>query len=236
LYTLKLVICSFTFDLLFLISTLLYAPLVIIFAPLLTLIQRQIIVAYWSRWILWLLKVICGIQISISGSENITAKPFIVLSNHQSTFEALFLQQTFIPSTTAVKRELLHIPLFGWVLALLKPICIDREHKTRAGLRLLEQGTQALNNGQSVILFPGGTRVSFGENEVIKMGGFRLASVSKYSILPIAHNAGICWPARQWLKYPGTIDVFIGQPIITNTNPRELVECYTQWHKQFFEN
>jgi 1-acyl-sn-glycerol-3-phosphate acyltransferase len=40
-----------------------------------------------------------------------------------------------------------------------------------------------------------------------------LASRAGAEVLPIVHNSGDCWPARSWLRLPGTIRLRIGAPI-----------------------
>ena len=60
--------------------------------------------------------------------------------------------------------------------------------------------------------------------------GTALAIAAQVPLLPIAHNAGICWPAHRFLKFPGTIRVVIGKPISTeNANSKQLTEEVKQW-------
>ena len=69
---------------------------------------------------------ICGIRYRVLGAEHLPPPPFIVLSKHQSAWETLAFQVIFPPQVWVVKRELLWIPFFGWGLAMLSPIAIDR--------------------------------------------------------------------------------------------------------------
>ncbi len=167
----------------------------------------------WGRFTIWWLKVTCGIDYRIEGRENIPAGPAIVFSKHQSTWETLALQQIFPPQVWVLKRELMWLPLFGWTMATLKPIAIDRSAGRAAVNRIVEIGTRRLREGLWVVIFPEGTRVPPGESRRYGIGGAVLAEKSGYPVVPVAHNAGEFWPRRAFLKRAGTIHMIIGPPI-----------------------
>jgi 1-acyl-sn-glycerol-3-phosphate acyltransferase len=98
-------------------------------------------------------------------------------------------------------------------LLTLKSIVINRKNQ-RASLRsLLKQGTQYLNEGLSVLVFPEGTRAGAGEVLKFNIGGAMLAHKTGFPVIPVAHNAGDFWPRYSFFKYPGVIKVKIG-PVI----------------------
>jgi 1-acyl-sn-glycerol-3-phosphate acyltransferase len=103
--------------------------------------------------------------------------------------------------------------LFGWALALLEPIAIDRNAGRKAIRQLIDQGTQKLQAGRWVIIYPEGTRTAPGMKGHYAPGGAMLAERSGYPVIPIAHNAGEYWPRRGFIKHPGTIRMVIGPPI-----------------------
>ncbi|HED39056.1 MAG TPA: 1-acyl-sn-glycerol-3-phosphate acyltransferase, partial [Chromatiales bacterium] len=117
----------------------------------------------WARLNLWWLRVTCGVRYQIEGRENIPERNAIVMSKHQSTWETLALQVIFPPQVWVMKRELLKVPFFGWGLAMLEPIAIDRKARGRARQQLIEQGTERLKKGRWVVIFPEGTRIPPGE-------------------------------------------------------------------------
>ena len=112
-----------------------------------------------------------------------------------------------------LKRELLWIPVFGWGLALMRPIAIDRKSGRRAVKQVVRQGLRRLAEGCWVVIFPEGTRVAPGRRLRYRLGGAVLAEESGFPVVPVAHNAGEYWPRRSFLKRPGTIRVVIGAPI-----------------------
>ena len=168
----------------------------------------------WCAIIGWMTKVFCGLTYEVEGLEHINPQqPAILLSNHQSAWETLALRYILPPHSVVIKRELLWFPIWGWSLLTLKSIVINRKNQ-RASLRvLLEKGTEYLNQGLSVLIFPEGTRTAPGEIRKFSIGGAMLAQKSGFPVIPVAHNAGDFWPRYSFLKYPGTIKVKIG-PVI----------------------
>ena len=159
------------------------------------------------------LKLFCGINYNVSGCENIPEGAAIILSKHQSTWETYALQLFFPPQVWVLKRELMWLPVFGWGMAALKPISIDRGSGRKAINQIIEKGKQRLDAGIWVTIFPEGTRIAPGQEKRWGIGGAVLAESSGYPVVPVAHNAGEFWGRRSFIKKPGTIQVVIGKPI-----------------------
>ena len=117
------------------------------------------------------------------------------------------------PLVFGFKKELHYIPFFGWGLALLRMIPIDRSKGKDAFAQVVTQGRQRLANGQWIIMFPEGTRIAVGKKGSYKTGGARLAIETNTTVVPLAMNSGDCWPKNAFIKSPGTITVSIGKPI-----------------------
>lgn len=178
--------------------------------------QRYAYLVRWSRIIMAWLKISCGLTYRVIGKENIPQGPAIILAKHQSAWETIALQQVFPPQTWVLKRELLHIPFFGWSLRATKPVAINRGSTKEALRQVLEQGKQRLDEGLWMVIFPEGTRTLPGMRGRYAIGGAMLAERSGYPVVPVAHNAGEFWKAKGFLKYPGEITVVIG-PVIDST-------------------
>ena len=174
---------------------------------------RYALVSRWTLCNLWWLECTCGLNHRIVGEENAPEQPAIIFCKHESAWETLALQRYFKPQVWVIKRELLWIPFFGWGLATLRPIAIDRK-ASRANLnQILTQGRERLDDGCWVVIFPEGTRVAPGQRRRYRQGGALLAEKTGYPVLPVAHNAGEFWPRNSFIKYPGTIDIAVG-PLI----------------------
>ncbi|MGH8706894.1 MAG: lysophospholipid acyltransferase family protein [Burkholderiales bacterium] len=178
-------------------------------------LTRYRIISGWSRLVVRLARALCGIRWTVEGREHLPAKPAVILAKHQSAWETLAFQEIFPPQVLVLKRELLWIPFFGWGLALMSPIAIDRANG-RAALRdIARRGKERLAQGFWVVIFPEGTRVRVGEKRDYQQGGAWLAAQCGVPVVPVAHNAGRLWPRNAFLKQPGNVTVRIGPAIPT---------------------
>lgn len=185
----------------------------------------------WGRTNLWLMRVICGLDYRIHGADNLPCDAAIVMSKHQSTWETIALQGILKEEQSWIlKHELMRIPVFGWALASIPTIAIDRGAGRKAVRQIVEQGTRLLDQGRVIVIFPEGTRTAPGETRKYGIGGGLLAEKSGYPVVPIAHNAGVFWPRRGLKKYPGVIDVVVGKPIETkHMKASEITRAVEQW-------
>jgi 1-acyl-sn-glycerol-3-phosphate acyltransferase len=174
---------------------------------------RYWVISGWSRLVIRLSRAILRIDWRVEGREHLPDRPAVILANHQSAWETMAFQLIFPPQVHVLKRELLWLPFFGWGLALMSPIAIDRRRGHSALRFMAKRGRQRLEQGFWVVVFPEGTRVRPGEKRAYQIGGAWLAAASGAPVVPVAHNAGLLWPRYAFLKRPGTITVRIGPPI-----------------------
>ena len=203
---------SALFNMVMVLSVLIYAPLSLLTFPLPPLARYRFVIQ-WPRFHIWLLRWLCRLDYRVEGKENLPPGPAIILSKHQSAWETLAFELIFPPITWVLKRELMSVPFFGWALALLRPIAIERGTGRRAVEQVVEQGRERLAAGLWVLVFPEGTRMPPRTHRKYKLGGAVLAQASGYPVVPVAHNAGSFWPRRGFLKYPGVIRMVIGPAI-----------------------
>jgi len=160
---------------------------------------------------------ILGIRNRVQGMENLpqgAKDPAVLLVKHQSTWET-FVMPAIMPHPLAYvfKKELLRIPFFGWAMARMDMIHIDRSQKARAFAKVVQQGKRLMKEGVWVIMFPEGTRIPRGEVGEYKTGGTRLAIAAGVPVIPIAVTSARCWPTKAFVKRPGVVDISIGKPI-----------------------
>jgi len=207
----------------------LFAPVAFAVYPLKPMTRSRII-GYWAFFIMWWLKVTCGLSHEVKGSENIPKSPCVILSKHQSAWETIAFQTIFPPQAWVLKRELLWIPVFGWGLAMTQPIAINRRDGRHALQGIAEQGIDRLENGRFVVVFPEGTRVAPGQRGRYNPGGAMLAVKAKVGVLPVAHNSGEFWPRHGFLKKPGVIQVVVGPMIrIEGKRAKQVSREAEQW-------
>jgi 1-acyl-sn-glycerol-3-phosphate acyltransferase len=202
---------------LFFIGQLITAPVFTLIAllawPVNPILRNQLI-SGWARSMIWWLRVTCNVRHEISGMENIPDRPCIILAKHQSTWETFAFQAIFPTQVYVLKRELLWIPIFGWGLAMTSPIAINRASGREALKQLVSKGQARLAQGLWVVIFPEGTRMRPHQQGKYHIGGAWLACQTKTPVLPVAHNAGHCWP-KGFIKQAGVIKLHIGPAIAT---------------------
>jgi 1-acyl-sn-glycerol-3-phosphate acyltransferase len=189
-----------------------YALLALATFPLPRMLRYRVI-SGWSRLVILLAKLVLGIRWRVEGREHLPRRPAVILAKHQSAWETMAFQIIFPPQVHVLKRELLWIPFFGWGLALMSPIAIDRRRGLPALRALARKGMQRLAQGFWVVVFPEGTRVAPGERRAYQPGGAWLAAAAGAPVVPVAHNAGLLWPRYAFLKRPGMVTVRIGPAI-----------------------
>jgi 1-acyl-sn-glycerol-3-phosphate acyltransferase len=184
----------------------------------------------WAAFNLWMLEKLCGLRFEVEGRENVPPEPCVLYWKHESVFETMAGAVAFPPQTWVVKRELMWLPFFGWGLALLKPIAINRSAGRTAVKQVIGQGQERLSQGLYVVIYPEGTRVLPGHEKRFGISGAALAKAAGRPVLPVAHNAGDFWPRRSFLKRPGTIRVVIGPPIdTTGISHHEITRQARDW-------
>lgn len=222
---------SLLFAILYTLSGGLYGLLSVLLLPLPLRFRHKIIIS-WTHVAVFLARSICGIRYQVIGTENLPlpGQPVIVMSKHQSTWETLFLQGLFWPASTVLKKELLKIPLFGWGLAALRPIAIDRKNPRIALKQVKENSLTRLHDKYNLLLFPEGTRVAVGSKGKYARSGADIALATGVSIVPVAVNSGRVWPPKVFIKTPGCISVVVGPPISPEgITSKALIEKVENW-------
>jgi 1-acyl-sn-glycerol-3-phosphate acyltransferase len=193
-------------------------------------LARYRIISGWARLVLALARMTLGIRYRVEGLETLPREPSVILSKHQSAWETIAFQAIFPPQVQVLKRELLWIPFFGWGLAMMSPIAIDRSRVTRALKLMAELGRDRIRQGFWIVIFPEGTRTAPGERRPYQSGGAWLAQRLGVPVVPVAHNAGLVWPRNAFIKRPGIVTIRIGTPIApAGLSAEALNQQVEQW-------
>jgi 1-acyl-sn-glycerol-3-phosphate acyltransferase len=166
-------------------------------------------VRQWARAILWLLRVICGIRLRVTGLEHIVAGPVLIASKHQSAFDT-FVWLALLPEPSYVlKRELLDLPFWGRVARHSGAVAVDRDGGGAALRAMVRDGKAVLDEGRPLVIFPEGTRTDPGEKAPYHPGVAALALHSGVPCYPVATDSGRLWGRRAFRKKPGVISISI---------------------------
>jgi 1-acyl-sn-glycerol-3-phosphate acyltransferase len=203
---------SIAFNLLFYLNTLLYLTVAL---PTFFMPYRAIIAVArsWGRANLVLLRVVAGIDCEVRGREKIPNGSIIVASKHQSAWETFALLPLFDNPLFIVKRELLRIPIFGWLMIKGRMVPVDRGGGSPALAAMTARAKVELADNRQLIIFPEGTRRPAGAEPRYKFGVAHLYTAAGVPCVPVALNSGLFWPRRSIRLLPGTVVVQILDPI-----------------------
>jgi 1-acyl-sn-glycerol-3-phosphate acyltransferase len=218
---------SVLFNILFYLNLAVYSVIAI---PTLVMPRRAIIVvvAWWARTNLWLLRVVCGIRCEFRGLDKIPRGALLVASKHQSMWETFALWPLLRDPAFILKRELLWIPFFGWYAWKGGMIPVNRGKRSQALTELGVDVRKAFARESQVVIFPEGTRRAPGAEPNYKYGVVHLYVETGVRCLPVALNSGLFWPRRSFRRYPGTVLVEVLDPIAPGLDKQAFADTLEQ--------
>ncbi|HEV3030927.1 MAG TPA: lysophospholipid acyltransferase family protein [Polyangia bacterium] len=175
------------------------------------------LVLWLARW--WARGVLTSAGVRVRVRTHATFAPrtsYVFMPNHVSTADiwAIFLAVP-VPLRFIAKKQLAHIPLFGWAMRAGRFIFIDRQNAASAH-RTIDQAADRIREGRSVVIFPEGTRSLDGRLGPFKKGAFHLAIKAGAAVVPVAiRGSREIMPSGAFLIHPGVVDIEIGAPIPT---------------------
>ncbi len=169
---------------------------------------------FWAKSSLWLQEKIAGTKSEITGLENLPEGSYILAPKHQSFWDTIAFLPHIPDALYILKRELTWIPFFGWYIMKMRMIPVDRGSRSKA-LKAVIAATRAelARNSRQLIIYPEGTRRAPGDEPAYKWGIVELYAQLDIPVVPVAHVAGLYWPRRKFLRYPGTIKARFLPPI-----------------------
>jgi 1-acyl-sn-glycerol-3-phosphate acyltransferase len=178
--------------------------------PLLVLPRRGAVelLRLWSRLVVGMLRVLCGVRVELRGMENIPAGACVVAAKHQSAFDTVVWLMLLPDTAYVLKKELLSIPLYGWFCSKVGMIPVDRAGGGAALRSMLRAAQAALAAGRQVVIFPEGTRTAPGVRVPYLPGVVAIAGIGA-PVIPVAPDSGRVWGRRTFLKRPGVIRISV---------------------------
>ena len=177
----------------------------------------------YSRSSLWLLRVTCGVTVEWRGREKIPEGACIVACKHQSFWETFALFEVLRDPTYVLKRELMWLPLFGWLARKARMIPIDRGARVTSLARMTAATRREIADARQIVIFPEGTRQAPGAAPRYMPGVAYLYSEIGLPCVPVALNSGLYWPRRSLLRFPGTVLVEVLDPIPPGLDKRAFL-------------
>ncbi len=181
------------------------------------------VAAAWTWCSLMLARALCGVCWEVKGRENIRTGATIYASKHQSAWETLAFWVILREPLYVLKQELLWLPLVGWYLRKVGNIAINRGAGASAMKGMITRCKTALAAGETIVIFPEGTRTRPQETRPFNPGIAALYAQAGTPVIPVALNSGLCWKRNSFMKKPGLITVEFLPAIAPGIPPREFL-------------
>ncbi|MDP9195907.1 MAG: 1-acyl-sn-glycerol-3-phosphate acyltransferase [Pseudomonadota bacterium] len=178
----------------------------------------------YERMLDWLERKIIRLDYTVSGLEHIPQGPFLLAAKHQSAWETMKLHLLLRDPAVVLKRELMLIPLWGWLAARAGMISVHRNKRGRTIPSLIRGAKKVAAEGRPIVIFPQGTRVAPGDHRPYKIGIGILYQELGLPVVPMALNSGLFWPRHSFIKQPGTVTVQFLPPMPPGLTAEELVK------------
>jgi 1-acyl-sn-glycerol-3-phosphate acyltransferase len=162
---------------------------------------------------LFLLRHIIGLTFEVRGDRFLLQQPVIVACKHQSAWDTFIFYLLARDPAYVMKKELMLIPVYGWLARKQRMIPIDRKAGAAALRGLLRAAEAALRDRRQIVIFPQGTRVAPGASAPYQPGVAALYGRLGCPVVPVALNSGCFWPRRSFVKFPGRIVLEILPPM-----------------------
>ncbi len=214
------VVRTLLFYLVFFAGTLPMVLLAVLVSPLSVAWMRRL-TRLWGDWFFLCARVLLGIRLVVRGA--VPQHAILVASKHQSWYEAILTLHLFHEPAVVMKAELRRIPLWGYLAARHGSIFVERAQGGRALRSMLRAAKAHRGSGRPVFIFPEGTRVAVDAAPDLKAGLYALYAALKRPLVPVALDAGRCWP-KTFAKRAGTVTIGF-QPDIAAGLPREELEA-----------
>lgn len=129
-----------------------------------------------------------GVNVIVTGYENIPDENVLFVSNHQGNFDIpLLMVYLAKPKGFIAKKSIQKLPIINRYMSIMHSVFLDRDNVKEAGKVIIE-GIKILKNGHSLLIFPEGTRAKSSQMGEFKSGATKLATKAKVKIVPISIN------------------------------------------------
>ncbi|MBN2613856.1 MAG: 1-acyl-sn-glycerol-3-phosphate acyltransferase [Bacteroidales bacterium] len=177
-------------------------------------------------------------QVEIKGLEKADKnKIYVIVCNHQSLLDALVIFKLRLHFRWVAKTEIFRLPIAGWVMVMNKYLSVKRGDK-ESGIKMLEKAKKYIQQGNSIMIFPEGTRSADGNLNGFKEGAFTLSLSTMTNILPVIIDGTYkALPKNSLLLKPGckiTLEV-LDEIDVTPYNPDDIQTLLNRTRQEMAE-
>lgn len=182
-------------------------------------------VRIFARLMIFGLRWICGVRVEIRGRQHVPGGPVLIAGKHQAMLDVFIPFLIFPDPVLVMKRELLWYPVIGWYSLKLRLLAIDRDGGAKTMRKMLQAAdSRVKGESRQLLIYPEGTRTRPGARPDYKPAGIRAFYKSlKLPLLPLATNAGLCWPAKGLTRRPGLVVYEVLPSLAHDLNPKAML-------------
>ncbi|MBL6933312.1 MAG: 1-acyl-sn-glycerol-3-phosphate acyltransferase [Rhodospirillales bacterium] len=203
---------SVLFNILFFGGSTILVTLMVLTLPLPRAVLNQGF-KFWMLLTMATLKMVAGLSYEVRGRENIPNGPALFASKHQSAWDTGIFFLILEDVSYVLKKQLLSIPFYGWLLKKDKMVAIDRDGGASALKQMVRDSIEVVRDGRQLVIFPEGTRSNPGDKLPYHPGIAAVYKQAGVAVVPVALNSGLFWGRRSFAKKPGKIIIEFLTPI-----------------------
>ncbi|WP_333947984.1 lysophospholipid acyltransferase family protein [Candidatus Liberibacter brunswickensis] len=159
------------------------------------------------------LKYITKTNIQIEGIDNIPTTGCIIAIKHQSSWDTFYFLTCIKDPIFILKHTVFYIPVLGFYFLKQGMIGVKRNSKSIDMKNIIKRAKKAVVNNRQLIIYPEGTRRPPGDKPIYKRGIAHIYDALSIPVIPIVVHAGLFWPRRKFMRYPGNFKVRVLKPI-----------------------
>ena len=167
----------------------------------------------WSWLAMFGLRHIGGVRVELRGLDRLPAGAFLVASKHQSMFDIIPPFAVMPDPIFVMKKELMRIPMFGWLCRKAGMVEVDRGAAAQAMRKLIADARDRLSEPRQLIIFPEGTRQAPGSPPDYKPGVAGIYRDLELPCVPVATNSGVCLDIHGLVRRRGVVVVEVLETI-----------------------
>ncbi|MEL7471336.1 MAG: lysophospholipid acyltransferase family protein [Pseudomonadota bacterium] len=165
--------------------------------------RMWIVLNFWGRSVLWLVRVILRGRVEVRGLEHLDlSRSQLIVAKHQSELDIVMLGALMRNISAVAMEELTRLPFFGTILKTVGTVNIAVDNGPQGRTQMMIDGAKRIRaENRTMIIYPEGELMKLGAKERYKSGAGHLYKAMDVEAIPVAVSLGVIWPQRQWRKH-----------------------------------
>ncbi len=215
---------SLIFNIFFYSVTFIYAIVCVILSLIPGRLAMMASLRRYTRLMVWGMRVIAGIDVTVTGHENVPKEGAIILAaKHQSYGDGFVIFSQFFDLSFVTGDHLERYWLIKRILAKANAIVIDSCGGTDSRRKMAETSQLVREQGRRILIFPEGHLSQVGTQHKYRKGVWHLYDDFQCPVVPVANSLGQRWNQGDWTKHPGPATIEFMEPIAPGMGKDEFM-------------